>query len=145
MISKVFVDTDIFMYARGKDHPLKTFCSKIIFKIAKKEPITHYGIPVIDTEVFQEIFYRYAMIRKWELGIIACRDIQLLDMEVLSIRNSEVTQFLELAEIYKKKGIPPRDLIHTSVMTNNGIHYIISSDKHFDKIKEVHRIAPEKI
>lgn len=43
------------------------------------------------------------------------------------------------------KNILPRDLIHAAVMINNGISHLITADKHFDSIKEVTRIAPEKI
>jgi predicted nucleic acid-binding protein len=145
MKGRVLIDTNVFMYARGKDHPLKKACTKIIFSIAKKEPVAHYGNPVIDTEVFQEILYRYATIGRWDVGISICQDIRVLDMEALPIGDAEITQFLKLAEKYKAKNVSPRDLIHAAVMINNGINYIITADKHFDSIKEVMRVPPEKV
>jgi predicted nucleic acid-binding protein len=145
MKSKVFIDTGIFMYARGKDHPLKTPCSQVILKIARENEIGHYGAPVINTEVFQEIIYRYAMIDNWDTGISVCRDIKALEMDILSVTGSDMERLLELAEKYKKKNIPPRDLIHAAVMINNGVYRIITADKHFDSIKEITRISPEKI
>jgi len=145
MKGKVFIDTNIFMYARGKNHPLKEACTRIIFSIAKRESIAHYGVPVIDTEVFQEIIYRYAMTGQWDVGISICQDILTLGMEVLPVGNSDVAQFLKLAEKYKVKDVPPRDLIHTAVMVSSGINHIITADKHFDDIKEIIRVAPEKV
>jgi len=38
-----------------------------------------------------------------------------------------------------------RDLIHAAVMLTNGIECIISTDAHFDLIKEVKRLDPVKL
>lgn len=145
MKNMVFVDTSIFMYARGKDHPLKAPCSQIILRVAREAEMGTYGKPVVNTELFQEVIYRYAMIGKWDIGISVCRDIKTLEMDILSVTSTDIDRMLELSEKYKKKNIPPRDLIHAAVMINNGISHLITADRHFDLIKEVSRIAPEKI
>jgi len=58
-----FVDTNIPMYASGKEHPLKTSSQKIITDIAENR-----FIAFTDTEVFQEILYRYFYINRLSLG-----------------------------------------------------------------------------
>jgi predicted nucleic acid-binding protein len=63
MKNRVFIDASIFMYARGKEHPLKAPCSQIILAIAKDGVLGNYGSPVINTEVLQEILYRYGNVR----------------------------------------------------------------------------------
>lgn len=143
MKSRVFIDTSVFMYARGKDHPLKAPCSNIILAIAKEGALGNYGAPVINTEVLQEILYRYVMIEKGEIGLSICRDIETLDVEVLPVTKDDMNRAFELFERYKEKGLPPRDLIHAAVMINNGLTQVISADKHFDAIKEIKRVRPE--
>lgn len=142
---RIFLDTSIFMYARGKEHPLKAPCSKIILQIGDTGEIGTYGSPVINTEVFQEILYRYSMIGKRETGISVCRDIKALGTDILPVAPGDVDYIIDLFEKYKKKNIPPRDLIHSAVMLNNSVSRIITTDKHFDSIKEVTCISPEKI
>lgn len=144
MKNRVFIDTSIFMYARGKDHPLKASCAQIIFSIAKEGSLGNYGSPVINTEVLQEILYRYVMIEKGEIGLAICRDIEALEIDVLPVTRDDMNHAFELFERYKGKGLPPRDLVHAAVMINNGMSHILSADKHFDSIKEIKRVRPQQ-
>jgi len=144
MKNRVFIDTSVFMYARGKDHPLKEPCSNIILAMAKDGVLGHYGAPVVNAEVLQEILYRYVMIEKGDIGLSICRDIEALEVDVLPVTKDDMNRTFELFERYKSKKLPPRDLIHSAVMINNGIAHIISADKHFDTIKEVKRVRPEQ-
>jgi len=137
-----FIDTNIVMYARGKGHPYKASCAQIIFEIAAGSFQEKFGTPVTDTEVFQEILYRYALLGRWETGILVCQDFLTLGLEVLPIESREVKRLIELAKLYQGKGIPPRDLIHLAVMLNHGIRKIISADAHFDLVEEVARLDP---
>jgi len=144
MKNKIFVDTSVFMYARGKDHPLKAPCSNIILAIAKEGALGNYGEPVISTEVLQEILYRYAMIEKSATGLSICRDIEALEVDVLPVTRDDMHRAFELFERYTAKGLPPRDLIHAAVMIGHGVSHIVSADKHFDAIKEIRRVRPEQ-
>lgn len=144
MKNRVFIDTGVFMYARGKDHPLKAPCSNIILAMAKYGTLGHYGPPVVNAEVLQEILYRYVMIEKGDTGLAICRDIEALEVDVLPVTKDDMNRAFELFECYKSKSLPPRDLIHAAVMINNGISHIISADKHFDAIKEIKRVRPEQ-
>jgi len=141
----LFIDTNIVMYAVGKKHTYKNACAKIISGIADGSFHRDIGTPVTDTEVFQEILYRYALVGRWENGIVICKRFMELGLEILSFDSNEVTRMIILAEAYKGKGIPPRDLVHVSVMINHGIRKIVSVDSHFDLINEVSRIAPEDL
>ncbi|MDI6688935.1 MAG: type II toxin-antitoxin system VapC family toxin [Actinomycetota bacterium] len=140
-----FIDTNIVMYARGKDHPYKEPCAKLILKIADGSFEKEFGLPVTDSEVFQEIIYRYALVGEWTTALQVCKDIYALGLEVLPVGLSEVSKLIELVEKYMKARIAPRDLIHAAVMLSNGIECIISTDAHFDLIKEVRRLDPAKL
>jgi len=139
------IDTNIVMYAAGKKHPYKSACADIISAIADGSFHRNVGVPVTDTEVFQEILYRYALAGKWETGVLICKLLLELGLEILSIDSDEVPKMIALAEAYKEKGIHPRDLVHVSVMINHGIKKIVSVDSHFDLIREVIRVNPQEL
>jgi len=141
----LFIDTNIVMYAAGKEHPYKSACARIISSIADGTFHRDIGAPVTDTEVFQEILYRYALVGRWKSGILICKRFLELGLEILSFDSNEVENMIILAEAYKEKGIPPRDLVHVAVMINHGIRKIVSVDSHFDLINEVTRVAPEHL
>jgi len=46
----------------------------------------------------------------------------------------------KLAERYP--GLGARDLVHVSVMLDNGLTRILSTDRHFDQVDEIERIDP---
>jgi predicted nucleic acid-binding protein len=144
MKNRVFIDTSVFMYARGKDHPLKAPCANIILAMGRDGALGNYGTPVVNAEVLQEILYRYFMIEKGDTGLSICRDIEALEVDVLPVTKDDMNRTFELFERYQSKKLPPRDLIHAAVMINNGISVLISADKHFDSIKEIKRVRPEQ-
>jgi len=137
-----FIDTNIIIYARGREHPYRNACSNLILAIGNGSFERKFGVPVVDSEVFQKIIYRYALIGKWETAISVTKDLYNLGWEILSVGSGEVVKMIELAEIYGKTGVSPRDLVHGAVMINNGIRNIITADTHFDQIKEIKRIDP---
>ena len=141
----LFIDTNIVIYAAGKEHKYKNACARIISRIADGSFHKDVGAPMTDTEVFQEILYRYAFVRRWERGILICRHFLDMGIEVLPVDSNGVERMLKLAQTYKETGIPPRDLVHVAVMMNHGIKKIVSVDSHFDLISEVTRIAPEDL
>ena len=138
----IFIDTNIVMYATGKEHPYKNACATIIFRMADGSFHRDIGAPVTDTEVFQEIIYRYALVGRWQSGILICKRFLGLGLEILPVDSSGVQKMIALAETYQGKGIPPRDLVHVAVMINHGIRKIVSVDSHFDLINEVIRVEP---
>ncbi len=140
-----FIDTNIVMYAAGKEHPYKDACARVISRIAEGSFHKDTGTPVSDTEVLQEILYRYALIKRWESATQICRSFLELGLEIFSVDASDVETMIALAEAYKESGIPPRDLVHVAVMINHRVKKVISVDSHFDLINEVMRIDPRAL
>ena len=59
-----FLDVNVPMYAAGKAHPYKEACAWILTEIA------HGRLEaVIDTEIIQEVLYRYGAIQQWPVGM----------------------------------------------------------------------------
>ena len=141
----IFIDTNIVMYAAGKEHRYKKACARIISAIADGSFHKEIGNPVTDTEVFQEILYRYALVERWEQGILICASLLELGLAILPVDSRAVEGMLELATAYKGAGLPPRDLVHAAVMVDHRIERIVSVDAHFDLVREVTRITPEDL
>jgi len=133
---RVFVDTNIPMYAAGKEHPYRDPCRSIIRAIASGSVDA-----VTDAEVFQEILYRYLYINKREQGLVIFDKFQTLMGEgILPVTMRDVGLAREL--VVTCPALSPRDLIHVAVMIHHEVRHILSTDRGFDPVEEVIRIDP---
>jgi predicted nucleic acid-binding protein len=64
-MNEYFIDTNIFMYAAGKPHKFKEPCVSLLSRVQSGELKA-----AIDTEVFQEILYRYHHINLTDNGAL---------------------------------------------------------------------------
>ena len=96
----------------------------------------------IDTEIIQEILYRFGALREWELAINMASDVVALASVVYPITAQEIRRTIDLFASHARRGVTARDLIHVAVMQTNGLQVIISVDEHFDRIEGVTRIDP---
>lgn len=130
-----FLDTNIIMYSAGKEHSLQVPCQNIISLITENRLSV-----IINTEVCQEILYRYSSIQMVEKAIeLTTRIMDLVD-SVLPVTGIEIETAMSLLKKYPT--IDSRDAIHAASMLNYGIKEIISTDKHFDILTEIKRIDP---
>jgi len=135
---RVFIDTNIPMYAAGKDHSLKKSCLNILESTAKGE-IEAFT----DTEVLQEILYRYFYISQRKTGFeIFDLFATIMDGSILPVRHGDIMLARLLAEKEETFKLSPRDLIHLAVMLNNGIRHIVTADLGFKSIPGIEVIAP---
>lgn len=134
-MSVYFLDSNIIMYTIGGSHPLKAPCIKIL------EKIRNTIIQVCtNTEVFQEILYRYYSIENKEIGHKACKLLEDIADPIFPVSHHDIVKAMSLLQQYN---IPVRDAIHVATMLNNDIRQIISTDTHFDNIPEIKRIQPK--
>lgn len=134
-MSIYFLDSNIIMYTLGGSHPLKAPCIKILEKIrsATLQVCTN-------TEVFQEILYRYYSIDNKEIGHQACKLLEDIADPIFSVSHQDIEKAISILQQYN---IPVRDSIHLATMLNNDISHLISTDTHFDNIPEINRIQPK--
>jgi len=130
-----FIDTNIFLYSVGRDHPLKRGSVGVIHRIRDGE-IT----AVINTEIIQEILYHFQSIKQLPIGIRLAKDAVSISSRILPVEETDLSRAIELLESYPK--IQTRDAFHAGTMIHNGIKEIISTDPHFDHIHEIKRIDP---
>ena len=136
-MTEYFLDTNIFMYAAGKPHKYKQPCIEILSKTASGEINA-----IVDTEVFQEIIYRYHHINLADKGTDLAWSIMDIGIDILPVTKKDIEVSLYYYQKYGESGITPRDMIHVATMLNNDTSKIISVDKHFDVIDEVERVDP---
>ena len=133
-----FLDVNVPMYAAGEDHPYKTSCVWLMTEIAEGR------IPVaIDTEIIQEVLYRYGAIGHWQIGATMATNLLDVVPTVYPVLVADVRKAVELFKQYAKRGVKARDLIHVAVMLNNELTKIISTDVHFDRVEGIARLDPQ--
>jgi len=133
-----FIDTSVPIYAAGGPGEHKESCVRILERIEAREINA-----AIDTEVIQEILYRFHRINMEKKGLELSQNILRLGLRMLPVLKRNIEDTMILFEKYTSAKVPPRDILHTAVMLDNGICNVITVDKHFgDVIKEVKRVEP---
>jgi len=130
-----FVDTNIFIYAKGKDHPLRPACISMIKRIGENKIEA-----IVNTEVIQEILYRYQSINNLPAGISLSKQAMQMCSFILPVTAADLSLAIDILEAHPQ--IQTRDAFHAATMINNGIKEILSTDHHFDLIPEIKRIPP---
>jgi hypothetical protein len=133
----LFIDANLIMYSIGSSHPLREPCQKFLEKIKSQEILG-----VTNTEVLQEILYRYFSIGRKTLGEIAYQSMIQFCADIFPVRVEDMDKALELLK--RVNGITSRDAVHAATMIRNGVKEIISTDPHFDLIDQIKRIDPLK-
>lgn len=136
MSEPFFVDTNILMYAVGTDHPLKKPCLEILEKISHDEIAA-----VTDTEVFQEIAYRYWSQKKWAVAVEVLKDYQSIFREIYPIEKRQLDDYYSLLTDYEF--LSPRDAIHVAVMRSHQLTRILTTDRDFEKLSFLKVSFPE--
>jgi predicted nucleic acid-binding protein len=137
-MSRLFIDTNVPMYAAGVQHPLKEPAQRVIRAIAAGALNA-----VTDAEVLQEILYRYLHIQQREKAFqISDNFYRIMRGHILPIEDVDVLHARELAGRYA--ALSPRDLIHLAVMERHQISDIVTTDENFDGIVGIRRTSPDQ-
>ena len=118
----IFVDTNVFMYAVGRDHPLRQ-AAQDFFIQSRKERKTL----VSSAEVAQELLHAYLPASRIET-LDAALDLFSFGMDrILDITIDDVRHARNLAEIFPN--LTARDLLHVSVCQRHRITKIKTFDQ----------------
>ncbi|MCP4602622.1 MAG: type II toxin-antitoxin system VapC family toxin [Proteobacteria bacterium] len=132
---KVFLDSNIPMYAAGGDHPSKGPSLELLRRVASGQEDA-----VADVEVFQEILHRFSSIGRIAEGFELFDAFGKVVGDILPVEYEDVVAARELLE--EKPTINARDAIHVAIMRRNKITTIYSYDRHFDQIEDIDRREP---
>ena len=134
----VFIDANVPIYAAGRDHPYKEPCARIL-RVLADAPQSF----VTNSEVLQEIMYRYLASGRWTLGREVVRAFaEAMRGRVEPVHGEDVILATELAD--RHPGVSARDLVHAAVMRRLGVSRIISADTDFDRLEGVDRLDPAR-
>ncbi len=136
----VLLDVNVPMYAAGQAHPYKEACVWVITEIAEERLAA-----AIDTEIIQEILYRYGALQQWTVATEMATSLLDLMPVVYPVLPADARLAVELFEQYALQGVKARDLLHVAVMQNNSLTAIISTDQHFDRIEGITRLDPQTL
>lgn len=135
MAERFFLDSNVIMYAIGGTHPLKHPCARIIERIQG-----HRLVVVTDTEVLQEILYRYGAIGKPDMALeIGTLVMEIVD-EVFSVKADDLRLVMQL--LRQQREVNVRDAIHCATMVRHRIRSIITADRDFDRFDRIRRVDP---
>ena len=130
----ILIDTNIFMYAAGKDSPQKLPCQRFLERIVRGEgPAT-----CTNTEVLQEILQRYRSLRIPEVGFQLFDAVTHLGIPILAVTDRAMAEARRFLEDYP--ALSTRDGVHLGVMREHGIDEVLSYDGGFSEVPWVKRL-----
>ncbi len=135
-----FLDVNVPMYAAGTSHPYKAVCVWAMQEITEG----HLEV-VIDTEIIQEILYRYGSLQQWNTATAMATNLLDLVPGVYPVDTDDIRKAIELFKKHAPQGIKARDVLHAAVMLNHGLTHIITTDEHFDRIDGLTRVDPQTL
>ena len=129
---KVFIDSNIPMYAAGQEHPNKEPSVKILELVSKGKIIG-----MASTEVLQEILYRYQAINILKKGLEVFDNFSKIMDDILSVNFQIMNEAKKILMEKYKQNIFPRDAVHIATMNYYEINCIATYDKHFKIFKNI--------
>lgn len=131
----VFVDTNIFLYAAGADHPLKGPCAELLRRAA-----TGALDATTSAEVIQEIHHVFRRRGQLRDGIALGRQVAKLFPEMLPVTRADVLRSGEI--LFAHPQLSPRDALHAATALNSQITTILTVNTDFDQIRGLVRLDP---
>lgn len=131
----MYVDSNVFFYAKISDTRYGGPCTKIIEDIARAK-LKATASTLVVLEVANALRkYGLADAVKDEIDAICSLGMVLGPVDEVIIRRA--------GDIYQEVGISPYDCVHVATMRRLGVTEILSADRDFDKISGIRRIDPK--
>jgi predicted nucleic acid-binding protein len=134
-LAVTLVDSNIFMYAAGRAHPLKHRAEAFLEKAAAGAVQA-----AIDAEALQEILHRYRALERWKEGRVVYDTARLLFPEVLAVTGEVMDGARRLMD--EEPGLMARDALHAAVVAVYGLASITSFERDFDRVEGLRWVEP---
>ena len=118
----IFVDTNVFMYAVGKPHPLQT-TSRLFFSESRAAHTSLFT----SAEVLQELAHAYLPVKRAGRFDAAMEVVASAGMEVWTLEEEDVTLARELYELHP--ALSARDLCLLASCRRRGVTDIMTYDQ----------------
>lgn len=132
---RLLVDTNVFLYARGSDHPYREPCRRLLDAVARGQLRLDAS-----TELIQE--FLHVLLRRGiprDQALEEAGEVRRL-CRVTAFDNQVLTT--AIAMIRKYPALGARDTVHAATAVVGGISKILSADQVFDGLDEVERVDP---
>jgi predicted nucleic acid-binding protein len=134
----ILLDSNIFMYAGGRDHAHKVPSLTLVQRVARGD--VNAGI---DAEVLQEILHRYRAINRWADGRQVYDLTRRIVAQILPITVEIMDVARGLLDTYPQ--LMARDAVHAAVCLHHGFHTFCSYDRDLDVVTGIQRVEPQDI
>lgn len=132
-MATAFLDTNVFLYAIGAQHPLKAASQQVLTLVGDG------GLDAVtSTEVIQEILHVLSRRDRRETALQLARHTLDLLGPLLPVNQVDIATACDLMD--RHPALPVRDAIHAATMLNNGISAIVTADGHFEGIQGIRHI-----
>ncbi len=117
-----FVDTNVFMYAVGRSHPLRISAREFF-----SESMRNGKLLCTSAEVIQELMHVYLPVRRYEVFEDALALINRAGVEVWPLEEADVALARQLHD--RHPGLRARDLCHLASCRRRGVSEIKTFDQ----------------
>jgi uncharacterized protein len=133
----ILLDSNIFMYAAGAEHPRKQPSARFLEQVALGRVEA-----ALDAEILQEILHRYRAIQRWTDG----QRVYDLARQIVPLVIPVTVEVLDRARalLDRYSALSARDALHAAVVQSHGLSAICSYDRDFNGIEGLRRIEPEE-
>ena len=118
----IFVDTNVFMYAVGKSHPLKSPARDFF-----DDSLRNFRPLCTSAEVLQELLHVYLSVRKYDVLGDALALIDQASVEVWPLEEADVILARQLHSMHPT--LEARDLCHLASCQRRGVREIMTFDE----------------
>jgi len=136
-LSVLFVDSNVFFYAKIMDREYGRPCAEALRKIESGEVAAATSVLVI-VELANAL-RRYGLSEEVKDVVDALFS---LEVSVLQVDSTDVRNAIN---IFNDARISPYDCVHVAVMRRVGIGEIVSADREFDKVPNIKRVDPHDL
>lgn len=127
----LYLDSNIFIYATLNTKDIGEKARSLLQKIQQGEEEAQTS-----ALTFNEVFWA---IKKHNLEAAFEASQALLNFPNLEIVSADRELVLSALEIMKEHHLDPRDAIHAATAITKKTNILVSTDNHFDRIKEIKR------
>jgi uncharacterized protein len=132
---RFLVDTNVFLYARGQDHPYREPCRAVLRAAAQGDLELEASVEMV--QEFTHVLLRRGVERSVAIDqtneVRSQCKIHPFDVPVLD-------QVTALLGRHPRLGV--RDAVHLATAVRSGLTVILSTDRIFDSVDEVTRVDP---
>lgn len=134
-MSRYVVDTNVFVYARGTDHPYREPCRNVLRAALRGHVILEASVEVV--QEFAHLLLRRGIDRSSALAEIA--EVRAL-CHLHPFGDDVLDRATDLLGRYDHLGV--RDAVHAATALSVGVGRLLSTDRVFDEVHEVVRSDP---